>query len=531
VVLAGVAIFVYPGIFKLDRLEKLKSSDERISVAVMPFQNITNDDTKNFWQEIIQDNLITSLSNSAELKVRQKESINTLLQSNDLTNYASITSSIASNISQKLNARVFVHGSISQIGTIIRINARLIDSKTEEVVISFQIDGTAENILNMTDSLSVMLKNYLVVTLMKKEVSKDFQRYLGSTKSPEALRYYIDGHNAFFEGDFRSAIEMFHHAIEIDSNFITPMIFLAVSYGNQSLYEDAKKWSLKAYEKRDNVPRIDKVFAEQIYATYCGSLIEAIKYLRQMLDIDDQQAAVYYELGVIYDMLGQHVKAIPEYEKSLEIFNRWDIKPMWINNYTALGHDYHKTGQDKKEKKLYKRAEQDFPDNQTLIYRQTILALSEGKTNNANDYIEKYCSLLEGKSYSEAAITSNLGFIYWDARLFDKAEEYLRRALSLEPEKSLRLNNLACLLIENNINIDEGIELVDKALKLSPDNYEYLDTKGWGIYKQGKYRHALEILQKSWDLRMENAIYDHEAFLHLQETKKAVASMTPQPDF
>ena len=86
------------------------------------------------------------------------------------------------------------------------------------------------------------------------------------------------------------------------------------------------------------------------------------------------------------------------------------------------------------------------------------------------------------------------------------------------------MNNLAYFLIDKDRNIDEGLELVDKALKLSPDNYNYLHTKGWGLYKQGKYKEALDILQKSWDLRREKAIYDHEAFLHLEAAKKAVAS-------
>jgi hypothetical protein len=63
--------------------------------------------------------------------------------------------------------------------------------------------------------------------------------------------------------------------------------------------------------------------------------------------------------------------------------------------------------------------------------------------------------------------------------------------------------------------------LVDKALKLSPDDYLLLDTKGWGYYKLGKYKEALEILQKSWDLRMETAIYYHAAFIHLEAAKIA----------
>jgi hypothetical protein len=38
------------------------------------------------------------------------------------------------------------------------------------------------------------------------------------------------------------------------------------------------------------------------------------------------------------------------------------------------------------------------------------------------------------------------------------------------------------------------MELVERALKLVPDYYIYLHTKGWGLYKNGKYREALEML-------------------------------------
>jgi uncharacterized protein HemY len=86
------------------------------------------------------------------------------------------------------------------------------------------------------------------------------------------------------------------------------------------------------------------------------------------------------------------------------------------------------------------------------------------------------------------------------------------------------MNQLAYFLIDRDRNINEGLELVGKALVLSPENYEYLDTIGLGLYKQGKYQEAKEILQRSWDLRMKNAIYDHEAFLHLEEAQKAVAN-------
>jgi len=68
------------------------------------------------------------------------------------------------------------------------------------------------------------------------------------------------------------------------------------------------------------------------------------------------------------------------------------------------------------------------------------------------------------------------------------------------------------------------LDLVNRALESDPDNYSFLDCKGWGLYKQGKYEEALGILQKSWDLRMQNAIFDHSAYLHLEAAKKAVAN-------
>jgi Tfp pilus assembly protein PilF len=172
---------------------------------------------------------------------------------------------------------------------------------------------------------------------------------------------------------------------------------------------------------------------------------------------------------------------------------------------------------------LYKKAEIDRPDNSDLMYAQAVLSLSERDLIAANRYIDKYISICKERSVPETSIMSRIAGIYSDANIPDKAEDFYRQALSLQPENPLRLNNLAYFLIDKDRNIAEGLELVDKALGLSSDNYEYLDTKGWGLYKLGKYKEALEILQKSWDIRREKAIYDHEAFLHLEAAKKAVA--------
>ena len=525
-----IVILLYPKIFKKDTLEKLRTSGERIVVAVMPFQNMTNDTIWNIWQNGIQSNLITSLSNTEELKVRQTETINDLLKSRGVINYASITPSVASSVSKKLDADIFIYGSINQAGATIRVNLQLMDSKTEEVFKSYQLDGSPERILNIIDSISMMVKNFLVISILEKELPRGSFKVI-STNSPEAYRYFINGGNAFDENDYHTAVKLFSQALETDSNFVDATIRLSYAYFNQSLFEEGKRLCLKVYAKRDQMPFQLKLLTNFLYSIYFETPYESITCLRQLQNFDDQVPSNYSNIATFYYQLYQYDKAIPEYEKALEIYNKWDSKPMWVPNYTSLGYAYHKTGQYKKEKKLYRIAERYFPNDPELIYNQVILELTEGDTVAANKDIRKYISVRKGNSWAEADITASLASIYSEADMLDKAEAYYRKAhvmLQDNPGKSgsmqinnpYRLNNLTWFLIDKGRNITEGLELADRALILQPDNYLYFDCKGWGLYKQGKYEEALKFLEKSWSLK---PVYDHDIYLHLEAAKKAVA--------
>jgi tetratricopeptide (TPR) repeat protein len=525
-IIAG--IIAYPKIFKQNTLERLRSSGERISVAVMPFLNITKDSIWNNWQDGIKDELITYLTNyNVELEVRG--AIDDLIQSKGLTNYASITPSVASAISKKLDANVFISGSIKQAGDKIRINAQIIDSRTEEPLKSFQIEGQSreeENIWDIIDKLKVMIKDFLVMSKLKKEGTPDIQ-YFATTNSPDAYRKYINGMKAAQKKDYSTARNYFSEAIKIDTNFISAYIGLIYSYGNPGFFEDAKKWCTKLYEKRDMMKMTEQqaIWVDNIYARYFKTPEDQIKCYRQLQQMDDQQPGIYYSMGGNYNRLQEYDKAIPEFVTALDIYNKWDSKPNWAPNYTELGFAYHNMGQYKEEKELYKKAEKDFPDDPTLIFQQATLSLVEGDMTAANKYIEKYISLRKENSATDADIATNLAGIYSEADISDKAEEYYRKALTLEPENPSRMNAFAYFLINKDRDISKGLELADKELKLSPDNYNYLHTKGWGLYKQSKYQEAKDILQKSWDLRKKNAMYNHSAFLHLEAAKKAVASL------
>src|SRR4030042_3506321 len=290
------------------------------------------------------------------------------------------------------------------------------------------------------------------------------------------------------------------------------------------MIEEAKKSNIRLHRKKDQMSIQEKIVADVLYSDYFETPYEKIKYLGLLIDLDDQMPVPYSLMASAYGSLHQYEKAISEFEKELEIYKKWDSRPRWSRSYTQLGKLYHLTGQYRKEKKLYKKAERDFPDDYNLLYRQAILSLTERDTSKANLYIEQFISARKISSASEEAIASDLSGIYSEAGILDKAEIYLREAQSLEPTAPERMDQLAFFLIDKERNINEGLELVGTALKSDPDNYKYLHTEGWGLYKQDKYREALEILKKSWDLRRKYAIYNYEAYLHLEEVKKAIAS-------
>jgi tetratricopeptide (TPR) repeat protein len=395
----------------------------------------------------------------------------------------------------------------------------LIDSKTEQIFKSFQIDGTEEKILDITDSLSAIVRDFLIISIMEKKIIEDF-RQLISTNSSEAYRYYMYGNQAFYKYDYLTATEWYKKAVETDSSFTEAIRMLIYSLGHQGFREESEKWLLKNYENRNKMSEQERLWANILYADRFETPTEEIKYFKLLIAYDEEMPVPHSNLGGVYAESELYDKAIAEFEKELEIYKNWGVKPRWSGSYIALGHAYHNTGQYKKEKKLYKKAEKDFPDDPGIIQRQATLSLTFRKENAANEYIEKYKSIRKNNGASEAEIATNLAGIYSEANILDKAEEYRRQALFLEPENPVRMNNLAYFLIDNERNIDEGLQLVSSALKLRPDNYSFLHTKGWGLYKQGKYKEALELLNKSDSLKPS---YNYILYLHLEAVKKAVA--------
>ena len=114
-----------------------------------------------------------------------------------------------------------------------------------------------------------------------------------------------------------------------------------------------------------------------------------------------------------------------------------------------------------------------------------------------------------------------LGKLYEEANIMDQAEMHFRKGYGMSQKSSGWNYQLARFLIYNDINVDEGMEFINKALEALPEEGMYLQLKGWGLYKQGKYEESVQLLSEMWD---KNIGFNIELYNHLNEAKQALAN-------
>lgn len=517
VIAIGVIIVVYIKFLKQSPLDDLRSHDGRISVAVMPFNNLTGNRT---W-DCMQINLIGYLSNFDELTVRHKESVDILLANRGISDQASITPTVAGAVSRKLDSKIYVSGVISRAGDRSRVTAQLVNSRTREVIKSFQVEDYSDDykIFGIVDSVSEFIKNFLVTEKMSGDTDPDLRPYR-YTNSPVAFEYFIKADDAMKKGDISQSLSLYHKTVEADSSFIPAIIFLAMRNEEMGDYDEARKWCMKAYSKKDHAQLKDRYMIEWYHAVLFGTPEEEVRFLKQYTALDDNVPIAFWMTGDAYSKLWRYADAIPEFEKALKIYKNWDIRPMQIWMYLSLIDACHRTGNYKKAKRMTGIAAKAFPEESWILLKnRALLAYAEGDTAEGNRYVDEYRSEMKARSVPAAKILTEIASIYTESDNMAEAEKSLREACSMRPDDPSVIRLLAYLLIDRELNVAEGLLLAEAGLKINPDDPYLRHTLGWGLAKSGRYEEALAILNESWDARTN---YDNSLFQHISEVKRLI---------
>ena len=91
----------------------------------------------------------------------------------------------------------------------------------------------------------------------------------------------------------------------------------------------------------------------------------------------------------------------------------------------------------------------------------------------------------------------------------DILESSLRKLIRIKPDHAHAYNALGYTLADRNQRLAEAQELIDTALKLSPDDAFIMDSMGWVLFRQGKAEEGLKYLQRAYALRPDADIAAH----------------------
>lgn len=90
------------------------------------------------------------------------------------------------------------------------------------------------------------------------------------------------------------------------------------------------------------------------------------------------------------------------------------------------------------------------------------------------------------------------------------AEADFRQALELNPDQPQVLNYLGYSFVEMNTNMDEALDLIERAVEARPDSGFITDSLGWALYRLGRYEEAVGYMERAVELEpIDPIINDH----------------------
>jgi tetratricopeptide (TPR) repeat protein len=105
----------------------------------------------------------------------------------------------------------------------------------------------------------------------------------------------------------------------------------------------------------------------------------------------------------------------------------------------------------------------------------------------------------------------------------DVQESQLKKLIQLKPDYAHAYNALGYSLADRNERLSEARELIEKALKIAPDDAAIIDSMGWVLYRLGDLPRALELLKRAYEARPDAEIAAHLGEVLWQMNRRAEA--------
>ena len=290
-------------------------SEEKKSIAVLYFENMSSDKETDYFCAGMTEDLITDLSKIRKLKV---------IPRSDILPYRD--KEIQSRqVGEALRVHYIVEGSVRKGGDKIRITAQLIDIKSGFQVWAERYDRLLEDVFNVQIEVSEKIAEALKVSLTESEKKSLAKK---PTDDLRAYDFYLRGSEFLIQRGKKNndaAIQMFERAVSIDPNFPLAYAGLAEAYSyNYTFYDGDRSWLEKTMEMNEKALDLDPDLIEAqigigLVYFFQKRFTEAANHLEKILKKKKDSYLVLFWLGSIAFVLEDYDAAVKYHQRGAVI--------------------------------------------------------------------------------------------------------------------------------------------------------------------------------------------------------------------
>jgi TolB-like protein/Flp pilus assembly protein TadD len=327
----GLAISAVAGFFLFPRasgrgIEK--------SIAVLPFQNLSDETENAHFADGIQDDILTNLSKIGDLKVISRMSV---------MSYRGDALRNAREIGKALGVATLLEGSVRRAGNRVRVSVQLINANNDEHIWAEDYDRDLTDVFAIQTDLAQKIASSLQAKLSPNEKARLDQR---PTQNPDAYLLFLQAHDYanrmdMFHDTSLKAVPLFEQAIKLDPNFA--LAFAGLSMAESWLYHSSdpvparrEKARLNADEALRLQPDLPEGHLALGFSYYYGDR----DYQRALAEFEiakrdlPNEAQAYMAIGAIQRRQGKWTESTANLEKAAA------LDPKNVSVLTNLGYSY-----------------------------------------------------------------------------------------------------------------------------------------------------------------------------------------------
>lgn len=410
------------------------AGDERPSIAVLPFNNMSGDGEQEYFSDGISEDIITDLSKVSGLFV---------IGRNTSFTYKGKAVQLQE-AATELGVRYLLEGSVRKAGNRVRVTAQLIDGTTGGHLWADRFDRDLTDIFAIQDEITQNIVDQLRVTLLPEEKKAIAA---APTDNVEAYNYYLKGRQFFFNSTkvlLRLSRQMFAKATEYDPNYARAYAGIAIC--------DAR---LENWYRADIDPAVILATADKA------------------LSIAPDLPEAFVARGVALGNAAKFDEATAAFERALELdSSNFDANIAFARFLTSVG-DLERSVP------FFERAAELDPDDWQSALLLDANLVSLGRIEQADRYARLGIKRAEAalKTHPENSRPAQLGAATL-ARLGERerAIDWLDRALFLDPDDTIAIYNAACTFAQLG-EVDKAIAALERWAAMSGSELErWIDT-------------------------------------------------------